>query len=718
MRAPITPGRPRTLLKRGVAALTVALLSAGGVALTGVAAHADGGAPVAGTTTWATANATAITMNLCAGAMDPEGDPISLAGMDSTLDINGTIDSYDATTCLVGWAPDAGFSGTVDFNFVLTDGTSQTDVVGKVTVAAGPGDPSSGAPVAVDDNYTTPVSTALVVADPGLFANDSDPDGDTFSLTSVTQPSHGTVIANNTGGFSYTPVAGYIGADSFSYQLVDSTSKLSNWATVTIEVTSANQAPSAPARSYDVELDTPLSLGADWKTVQLLVGATDPDGDTLTVDAIVLADLGGMLPGESIGVTGGDWVYTPPTGFVGTRHFGYVVTDGVLSTTSSISFVIGGANAAPVAVPDSYTVQEGGVLVVDAANGLLANDTDPEGKALSYLTGYIPLHGTLLASADGSFSYTPDAGFYGQDVFRYYAVDPKGAQSELTAVTITVTPDPDVNHAPEAVDDAYATVQGGTLVVTPGAGVLANDIDIDGDTLSVFSHTDPSYGTLTLNADGSFTYVSDPQSFGGDSFSYIAQDPGGLTSYSVTVTISVSLDADQTPQPADDEYTTPVDTPLVVGTPHHLLANDSDPNGDAFTVRSYGSPTHGTVTGFDYTTGSFTYTPDAGFVGDDVMSYNLEDANGYVSGFVLVTIHVVAESPEGPGGGPGGQPRPCGPSNGTVALPPCPDDPGAGSGLASTGASGVAPLLAVACLLGGLGIATLFAARRRARSKA
>jgi VCBS repeat-containing protein len=169
---------------------------------------------------------------------------------------------------------------------------------------------------------------------------------------------------------------------------------------------------------------------------------------------------------------------------------------------------------------------------------VLANDSDPDRDTLSAVLGSGPSHGTLTLNANGSFAYTPAANYHGSDSFTYLAGDGEQESSPAT-VTITVGA---VNDIPTAATDAYGTGEDTTLTVD-APGVLANDSDPDGDTLSAVAGSGPSHGTLTLNADGSFTYTPAADFNGNDSFTYRASD-GSLISDSVTVTLTVTASND------------------------------------------------------------------------------------------------------------------------------------------------------------------------------
>jgi VCBS repeat-containing protein len=165
---------------------------------------------------------------------------------------------------------------------------------------------------------------------------------------------------------------------------------------------------------------------------------------------------------------------------------------------------------------------------------VLANDTDPDGDTLSAVAGSGPSHGTLSRNANGSFTYTPAANFNGSDSFTYRASDGT-LTSNLATVSLTVSA---VNDAPAAAADAYTTAED-TARTVAAPGVLGNDSDADGNPLSAVLGSGPSHGTLTLNANGGFTYTPAANFNGSDSFTYRASD-GIATSSLATVTLTVT----------------------------------------------------------------------------------------------------------------------------------------------------------------------------------
>jgi hypothetical protein len=161
---------------------------------------------------------------------------------------------------------------------------------------------------------------------------------------------------------------------------------------------------------------------------------------------------------------------------------------------------------------------------------------DPEGDSLSAIRISGPSHGTLALNANGSFVYTPNGNFNGEDRFTYRADDGAfhgtgGEPTDVGTVTISVTAQPD---APSAVNDSISTTKNASKSVN----VLANDSDPDGDAISVSGHTQPSHGTVS-HSGGTFTYVPHNNYTGADSFSYTIRDITGRTA-SATVSIDVA----------------------------------------------------------------------------------------------------------------------------------------------------------------------------------
>jgi len=292
-------------------------------------------------------------------------------------------------------------------------------------------------------------------------------------------------------------------------------------------------------------------------------------------------------------------------------------------------------DSAPVAANDSYSTNEDTTLTVSAP-GLITNDSDVDGDALSAVLVAGPAHGNLSLNADGSFTYTPAANYNGTDSFTYKASDGTN-NSNVATVDITVSA---IDDAPAAVNDSYSCNEDATLTV-PAPGVLANDADAEGDALTAVLVSGPGHGNLTFSADGSFTYVPAANYNGSDSFTYKAND-GTLDSNVATVTITVNP-VNDAPTASDNSYATDEDATLTIAAPG-VLDNDTDVDGDSLTAVLVNGPAHGSLSlGAD---GSFTFTPAANYNGTDSFTYKANDgqADSNVA-TVALTINAVNDAP-------------------------------------------------------------------------
>src|ERR1043166_7943261 len=154
---------------------------------------------------------------------------------------------------------------------------------------------------------------------------------------------------------------------------------------------------------------------------------------------------------------------------------------------------ISNINRAPVATDDSYTLGKNTSLTVNAP-GVLSNDTDLDGDSLTATLVSGPAHGSLTLSTNGSFVYTPVSNYFGSERFTYRANDALTNSASAT-VSLTIT---NINRAPVATDDSY-TLGKNTCLNVSAPGVLSNDTDLDGDSLTATLVGGPTHGSLTLS---------------------------------------------------------------------------------------------------------------------------------------------------------------------------------------------------------------------------
>ncbi|MCB8944287.1 MAG: tandem-95 repeat protein [Ardenticatenaceae bacterium] len=381
-------------------------------------------------------------------------------------------------------------------------------------------------PVAADDDgYELMQGGVLVVNAPGVLGNDGDLDGDGLTAVAITPPTNGSLNLNLDGSFTYTPTANFFGIDTFTYRALDSYDE-SSLATVTITVTEINTAPVALNDVYTTTWNVPFSVAAPG----VLDNDTDVNGDSLTAVLDTPPSQGSLTL-----LASGAFVYTPTANYTGTDSFTYYAFDGGdNSNMATVSLTIVEGNAPPVAISDNYSTTQDTPLTVDPP-GVLANDSDPNGDSLTAVLNTPPISGSLALNLDGSFIYTPNLNFAGQDSFTYFANDGLDNSLEPTTVWLEVIAG---NQPPTATDDHYTTsINTPLLVAAPG--VLANDEDVNGDVVTAVIATIPVTGSLTLNGDGSFTYTPTLDFTGTVTFTYRATD-GQAQSNAALVTIEVT----------------------------------------------------------------------------------------------------------------------------------------------------------------------------------
>ncbi|PYQ59813.1 MAG: hypothetical protein DMF53_18175, partial [Acidobacteria bacterium] len=433
---------------------------------------------------------------------DPEGTLISLTAVgQGTL---GTVTSE--TYGYITYTPNPGVSGTDTFTYVVAD-EQGGEALGRVTVTV------TGLPVANDDTASVSEDDSVDIP---VLANDSDPAGYGLEVSVPALPAHGYAFVNSNQTVTYTPAADYNGSDSFGYTVTDGYSEHAT-GTVTITVTSVNDAPVANADSATVAEDGSVN-------VSVLANDTDADGDTLSVSAVTQGTHGTVAINPDKTVR-----YTPAANYNGSDSFTYTVSDGNGGTaTGTVTITVTAVNDAPVANPDSATVAEDGTVNV----AVLGNDTDTDGDPLSVAAVTQGTHGTVAINPDKTVRYTPAANYNGSDSFTYTVSDGNGGTATGTVV-INVTP---VNDPPVAGNDS-ATVAAGSAVTV---AVLVNDADIDGPGLSVVSVTQGAHGTVVINADQTVTYTAALLYVGSDSFTYTVSDGAGGTA---TATVNVTITA-------------------------------------------------------------------------------------------------------------------------------------------------------------------------------
>ena len=539
-------------------------------------------------------------------ATDADGDALSYSV--ASAPAHGTL-VLDPVTGWFTYTPASNYHGNDSFAVTVDDGHggSATRIV-SLDVQA-----ENDAPVTNNQNLSgnedASVSGAMVA---------TDVDGDTLRYSVFYSPSHGTVTVDPaTGTFTYTPNANFNGSDSFTLQ-ADDGHGYGALSTVQIQVAPANDAPVAADQSLSTFEDT---------RVNGTVSASDLDGDTLSFSISGTPSHGTVVLNSATG----NFTYTPSSGYTGGDSFVIRVSDGHDGTSASaISIDVIAINHVPVANNDSATLDQDSSVVI-AVRG---NDVDPDGDSLT-ITGVTQgASGSVVIDViTGNPIYTPNAGFSGHDAFTYTINDGQGGSATAT-VNVTVNALP-TNEAPVAAADTVDVAEGGTATTLNGGAisVLANDSDPEGNPLSAVLVTGPAHGTLTFNANGTFSYTHDGSKTTSDSFSYRAND-GTSSGNVVSVNIAVTP-VNDAPIAHDDYYTINEDQALQLAFPlNALTVNDTDPDGDAIWVYAVGNPSHGS---FAIVGGSLVFTPAANFHGAASFSYSIVDTESATS---TATVHI------------------------------------------------------------------------------
>ncbi|MDX6677682.1 MAG: hypothetical protein QOE31_1734, partial [Solirubrobacteraceae bacterium] len=619
-------------------------LNGGSIATVSVTVTCADDAPVAvgdSATVGEDSGATAI--DVLANDTDVDGGPKTIASASdaahgTVLPTGGSPGAHSG----LNYAPDTNYCNSVTgspdtFTYTLNGGSTATVSV-TVTCADDPA-------VAANDFATVSEDAAATAL--SVLGNDSDVENDAITIASASDPANGTVVLTGGSpgahsGLTYQPDANYCNSpagtdDSFSYTVNGGST-----ATVFVTVTCSDDPPVAVNDSATVLED------ASATAVTVLANDTDVDAGPKTIASagdplngtVVLT---GGSPGAHTGLT-----YQPDPNYCNTPagltdSFSYTLNGG---SSATVFMTVTCVDDVPTAVDDSATVSEdAGATAV----GVLANDFDGDGGAVTIASASDPLNGTVVLTggapgAHTGLTYQPDPNYCNTpppfDTFTYTI---NGGDSATVSMTVTCVDDP-----PVAVNDsAIVSEDSGAAAVT----VLTNDTDIDGGAKTISSASDPANGTVVLTggapgAHTGLTYQPDPNYCNtpppADTFTYTLN--GGS---SATVSMTVTC-VDDAPVAVNDSATVLEDASA---TAVAVLTNDTDIDGGPKTISSASDPANGTVVLSGGAPGAhtgLTYQPDPNYCNDppgttpDTFTYTL---NGGSVATVSMTVTCVNDAP-------------------------------------------------------------------------
>ncbi|MFI8380007.1 Ig-like domain-containing protein, partial [Leeuwenhoekiella sp. NPDC079379] len=496
-------------------------------------------------------------------------------------------------------APD--FAGDETFTYTVTDVNGTTETVSVTITVADVVDI-----IADTDNTLEDTAVTTAVLDNDTFQGTYGTD---YTITATTDPTNGTITLNTDGTITYLPNPDFNGTDSYTYSVTDvngavSTETISITITPVVDIVADADTTLEDTTVTTAVLDNDTFQGT-YGTDYTITATTDPANGTITLNA------------------DGTITYLPNPDFNGADSYTYSVTDvnGAVST-ETVSITI-----TPVVdiVADADTTLEDTAVTT----AVLDNDTfqGTYGTDYTITATTDPANGTITLNADGTITYLPNPDFNGTDSYTYSVTDVNGAVSTET-VSITITPVVDI------VADADTTLED-TAVTT---AVLDNDTfqGTYGTDYTITATTGPTNGTITLNTDGTITYLPNPDFNGTDSYTYSVTDVNGAVSterVSITITPVVDIVADADTTLEDTAVTTAV------------LDNDTFQGtyGTDYTITATTDPTNGTIT--LNTDGTITYLPNPDFNGADSYTYSVTDVNGAVSTeTVSITVTPVVDS--------------------------------------------------------------------------
>ncbi len=556
------------------------------------------------------------------------------------------------------------------FTYTVTDNEGATATATLTIVVTGKGPVGSADTASVNENVLLEKNEAS-----GVLTNDSGGDTENQIVTNISSNdtsntgtagqgvlgTYGTLTINANGSYSYTPNTAAAEAldkddvvtEVFTYTVKDDNGVNSSTATLTFTITGVNDAI--------VAVDDTDSVDEDGTVTRLISDDQELDHDDTDVDtddvsgSLTITDIrtgpkdgtgtdgtvGVALTGEFGTLTvnaNGSYTYAADqdksdqlvTNQTGTDTFTYTVSDGNETSTAELSFTVTGINDNdPVAVDDTDTVKRDSSITRDKDSTLAINadDTDADGETLTISavrTGQVEgggkggpakvgttlkgTYGTLTLNADGSYTYAADQdaanvlkrGDSAIDYFNYTVTDGERTDTGVIAFTVEGISDP-----PEPVDDTLEIGAGAQTEKDASEGVLKNDTDPDGDTLTVDTirtgrenktgtsgtigtALPGSYGSLTMNADGSYSYTADnakalnPGETATEYFTYTANDTDTSVAAEIAITVTGKNDPPEVLYPIDDPI---VFTGQTINIRHKQIFDD--PDRGAFDITEY-----------------------------------------------------------------------------------------------------------------------------------
>ncbi|WP_420031205.1 tandem-95 repeat protein [Vibrio toranzoniae] len=576
--------------------------------------------PVAGSTSYTIDEDSVLTFSesqVLLNASDIEGDvelvEINYDGLDGIFSINGD------GTC--SFAPNENFNGQVQLDVTIQDEDgAQVDTYITVDVL-----PINDVPVSGDLAYSVEEDGSITLSQEQLLAQASDIEGDDLTAANLTVGGDATVTANDDGSFTITPDANFNGDIDLAFDINDGTDTLV--ATADLTVNPVNDLPQPQDQTFSIGEDGILNFTDE----DLLTGATDIDGDDLSVEGVTYTGADGVLTDNG----DGSYSFAPNENFNGDVNFSFDVSDGTDTVQANIDVSVTPENDPPVAGSTSYTVHEDNSITISNEQ-LLANSSDIEGEVAVDSVAYSGADGVFEDNGDGTYTFSPNANFNGEVSLDVVVTDEEGA-TEATTAGITVL---EVNDPPIAGSTSYSVSEDEVITIS-AEQLLANASDIEGEVAIDSVNYVGSDGIFTDNGDGTFSFAPNANFDGDVSLDVVVTDEDGATA-TTTASIDV-LPVNDAPVSGDLAYSIDEDGAITLSQ-EQLLAQASDIEGDDLTAANLTVGGDATVTAND--DGSFTITPDANFNGDIDLAFDINDGTDTLVATADLTVNPVNDLPQ------------------------------------------------------------------------
>ncbi|MDB5119520.1 MAG: hypothetical protein JWN56_738 [Sphingobacteriales bacterium] len=357
-------------------------------------------------------------------------------------------------------------------------------------------------PISLPENISTNANTNVIIK---VLENDTDVNGnntiDKGTLVVKMPPLHGTTVIDIINGtVTYKPNNGYSGVDFFNYTVKDNFGAESLPARVTIAV---DVKPKG-----DPDVDT---------TVVNVTKIIDVKKNDINIVPVTITQGTSPLHGKIVINPNGTISYQPETNFHGIDNFTYILknADGDESAPINVTVYV-----RPVGSPDVLSTP------VNTPLTIVSKDNDISKLETTIVLESTPLHGTVLVNSDNTVTYTPNKDFSGKDNYIYHLLNLEGLKSDPILVSISIKP-------------VGTNDKSSTPINTP-VQIKVTDNDISKIGTTIIKKSNPLYGVVILNPDGTFTYTPKNDFKGKDTFSYSLINADGIESDQITVTIDVS----------------------------------------------------------------------------------------------------------------------------------------------------------------------------------